>query len=157
MIRFILLVVFSIDSLGDSSADLLGTAVAGTWIAFLAWNVGGVYRKWYLNLLESFIVLKLIVLTAATYYVTVSDGNQSALVNAMVSLDFVVFIGIVGFQIYQRVRNVKLWKEKILPKFPNFSQPKLRYDVDSDVTLSSPTITTVSLSQFRESMLEESN
>ena len=87
----------------------------------------------------------------------VSDGNQSVLVNAMVSLDFVVFIGIVDFHIYQRVRNVKLWKEKILPKFPKFSQPKRGYDVDSEVTLSSPTITTVSLSQFLESMLEESN
>ena len=157
MIRFILFVIFSINSLGDSSADLLSTAVACTWITFLAWNVGGVYRKWYLNLLESFIVLQLIVLTAATYYVTVSDGNQAVLVNAMVSLDFVVFIGIVGFQIYQRVRNVKLWTEKILPKFPKFSQPKQKYDVDSEVTLSSPTTTTICLSELRESMLEESN
>ena len=47
----------AITTLGDPSIAL----------PFLAWNQGGIYKKWYLSVLESFFILQLGFLSAATY------------------------------------------------------------------------------------------
>ena len=84
--------------------------------------VGGVYKNWWLEVLESSFILNLGVLAAATYNMELrgcenrlgfsakwSGRNQTA---AYVSLTiaFVTTVGIFAYHIYLRIRNLQPWK-----------------------------------------------
>ena len=64
-----------------------------------AWVCGGVYRNRCLDALEGSFVLNLVILTAATYYVKLSGGDQDAVGYTSVSIAYATFIGILAFQL----------------------------------------------------------
>ena len=72
-------------------------------LVLLTWPIGhGIYKKWYLNVLEGSFVLNLLILIGGTYQITLSGGSQAALVYTSVSVAFVTFAGIVIFSVCQR-------------------------------------------------------
>ena len=60
---------------------------------------GGVYRNWYLDVLECSFALNLITLVGATSYVNHSGGNQLVVVYTSASIAFATFVCIVAFQL----------------------------------------------------------
>ena len=72
------------------------------------WVVGGVYRKWSLNLLEGSFLINLGLLAFATYYVQTNEGNQAAIVYLSVSIAFGTFVGIVSYHVYMVTSRSKL-------------------------------------------------
>ena len=56
-----------------------------------AWVSGGVYEKWYLDVLEGSFALNLIILVGTTYYIKLAEGNQLAVGYTSVSIAFVTF------------------------------------------------------------------
>ena len=99
VLRFVLLLVFALNpQQGTSinlSAILVGTGILVVW----AWASGGVYRNRCLDALEGSFVLNLIILSAATYHVQLSGGNQDAVGYTSVSIAYATFIGILAFQL----------------------------------------------------------
>ena len=73
-----------------------------------AWASHGVYKNWCLDALEGSFVLNLIILGAATYYVSHSGGDQHAVGYTSVSIALATFIGILTYHIFQQLRHTKL-------------------------------------------------
>ena len=112
VLRFVLLLVFALNSQQDPSINLLAIlAVAGIlqlWVLIS----GGVYTKWYLDALEGSFTLNLIILVGAILYNNNhSEGNRLAAGCTSVSIALVTFIGILIYHIFQQVRHTKLWKK----------------------------------------------
>ena len=93
---------------------ILNALVIHSW----AWVVGGVYKNWWLEVLESSFILNLGVLAAATYNMQLDDcenrlgfspkWNQTAAYISL-SIAFVTTIGIFAYHIYLQIRNMQPW------------------------------------------------
>ena len=87
-----------------------------------AWVVGGVYKNWWLEVLESSFILNLGVLAAATYNMELRgcenrlgfsakwSGRNPTPAYVSLSIAFVTTIGIFVYHIYLRIRNMQPWK-----------------------------------------------
>ena len=144
-LRFVLLLVFTLNLQQDPSINLLAILV-GTGILHLwAWVSGGVYKSWCLDALEGSFALNLIILVGTTYYVKLAKRNQLVVGYTSVSIVFVTFIGIVTYQIFQQARSTKIWKK--LPKVNlQFNRPNLN---------DSPVMEDAHFNQAREPLLED--
>ena len=120
VLRFVLLLVFAFNSPQDPNINLLvilvGTGILHMW----AWVCGGVYRNWFLDVLESSFVLNLTIIAASTIYINASNGNQLAVGYTSISIAFATFIGIFIYNILQQVNHTKLCK-KVNMKFSKLS------------------------------------
>ena len=114
VLRFVLLLAFAIEfspQQDKTSINLLSILVVAGTLQLWAWVSGGVYRNWCLDALEGSFALNLIILAAATFFVTHSGGNQLAVWYTSVSIALITFIGILAYHIFQQVRHTKLWKK----------------------------------------------
>ena len=157
IVRSGLFLTFAINTLGDPSINLLCIIIASLFIAFLAWNQGGVYKKWYLNVLESFFILQLGFLSAATYDVRARGGNQAAVVYTFVGTNLVVFTLIVIFHIFWQLRvycgflNVLKLQTESVPD--DLERPETSNNVQTLPTKSPNKPVSVSVVELRESLL----
>ena len=99
VLRFVLLLVFALNPQQDTSINLLAILVGTGILVVWAWVSGGVYRNRCLDALEGSFVLNLVILSAATYHVQLSGGNQDAVGYTSVSIAYATFIGILAFQL----------------------------------------------------------
>ena len=108
----ILMVTFAVNVLGKNSLNLLTIAGASLLIQTLAWILNGVYKKWYLNILESFFILNLGILSTAVCYakfITQSTNYKPATYTS-VGITFLVLIGILLFHAYKQVARSQKWR-----------------------------------------------
>ena len=99
VLRLVLLLVFAFNVQEEHSVNLLAILVGTGLLHFWVWASGGVYKNWYLDILEGSFALNLIILAAATYHVTLTRGNQLAVGYTSISIAFVTFIGILVYQL----------------------------------------------------------
>ena len=114
VLRFVLLLVFAFNHQQDPSINLITILVGTGFLQLWALASGGVYKNWYLDILEGSFVLNLIILVGNTYHVSHSEGDQLAVGYTSVSIALATFIGIFAYHIFQQLRQTKLWK-----KMPN--------------------------------------
>ena len=148
VLRFVLLLVFALNTQQDPSVNLLAILVGTGFLQMWARTSGGVYRNWCLDALESSFALNLIILTAATYHVNLSRGNQYAVWCTSVSIALATFIGILAYHSFQQLRSTKLWK--MVPKL-NLKRNKL----NTTQTVNNPAVNVADFSRLRESLLED--
>ena len=123
VLRSIMFVTLGFNLNSDPSLTLLLVILTVLVIHLWAWLVGGVYKNWWLEMLESSFILNLGVLTAATYKMQLDDcenrlgfslklGVRNDLTAAYVSLSiaFVTTIGIFTYHIYLQIQNMQPWK-----------------------------------------------
>ena len=113
--RFCLFLVFAFNVNGDTSVNILAITVCliGLQTIIFQFNV---YKAWYLNVLEASFIMNLLVLANGTYYVEISEGNQSALTYTSVSVAFATFCGIVVYHSCLQVKDTMIFK-KLYKKF----------------------------------------
>ena len=118
LVRCVLYIVFSFNSLGDTNKSLLAIVITFTGVGGIAWISGRVYKNFYIEIMESLIYLNLITLSAAT----LTQVNRTALVNVLVGIVFVNMIIITIYQLYLLyISKSKKWlkiKEKLSNIFP---------------------------------------
>ena len=114
VLRCVLLLVFAFNHQQDPSINLITILVGTGFLQLWALASGGVYKNWYLDILEGSFVLNLIILVGANYHVSHSEGNQLAVGYTSVSIALATFIGILTYHIFQQLRHTKLWKK--MPK-----------------------------------------
>ena len=114
VLRCVLLLVFAFNHQQDPSINLITILVGTGFLQLWALASGGVYKNWYLDILEGSFVLNLIILVGNTYHVSHSEGDQLAVGYTSVSIALATFIGIFAYHIFQQLRQTKLWK-----KMPN--------------------------------------
>ena len=107
------IVQYSVSALnikGDPIINLLAIIILVTTTNLYKGSVSGVYRKWPLDILETSIHFNLILLSAATMYVTYNDGNQALLVKISLSIYFITCIIIIGYRVLLSIFGNKLKK-----------------------------------------------
>ena len=97
LVRSSLFLVFAFNALGDPAVNLLAMALTGFLLAIALLGLGGVYKKWPLNILESSSFLNLGILSLATLYVSKAGGNQTALLCISVAIAFLTFVAILFY------------------------------------------------------------
>ena len=154
LIRCALYLVSAFNVFGDQSVNLLSilTVTVGV-LTLLTLFTGRVYKNWYLGILEVSFLLNLILLTAATYHVTATGGNQAAVVYTSIGIAFTIFIGIFTYHIYLQIRETKVWKqmnkkESLYLSDGNDSTENITSPVSMQMR---PTYSTI---QFRESLID---
>ena len=101
VLRFVLLLVFAFEfnPQQNTSINLLAIQVGAGILHLWAWVSGGVYRMRFLDALEGSFALNLIILSATTYHINFSKGNQLIVGYTSISIAFATFIGILAFQL----------------------------------------------------------
>ena len=151
VLRCALLLVFAFNHQQDPSINLITILVGTGFLQLWALASGGVYKNWYLDILEGSFVLNLIILVGNTYHVSHSEGNQYAVWYTSVSIALLTFIGILASHIFQQVRHTKLWKK--MPKL-NLMFKKLNMKEAEENPINN-LIKVADFDQLREPWLED--
>ena len=104
LVRSSLFLVFA--TLSDPAVKLLSTTLTGFLLAILLQGLGGVYKKYPLNVLESLSFLNLGILSLAMLYVRNAGGNQTALVCISVGIAILTFVTI----LFYHMTFTKVWR-----------------------------------------------
>ena len=121
-IVFLVSAIVDIESPQDPHVNLLVIIACNIGLAIWGWNVGGMYKKWYLNALESSFILNLVLLSAATYHVKLAGGDQAAVFYTSVSIAFATFIGIIIYHVCQLIMDTRVWRN-LVRKIHDTRQP----------------------------------
>ena len=89
---------------GSANINLLAIIVTDLLLFMHLALAGGVYKRWYLNVIEYSFFLNLGVLAAATFYTTVTGRGQTAVAYTSVSIAFAMFIIIVVFHMFMKFK-----------------------------------------------------
>ena len=139
LVRTILFSAFAGNVLGKPEIDLFAVIVSIVLVVILYWNSGRVYKKRLWHIAESFYLLNLVILTAATSLLRSleepsSSTRQEIVTDVMVGTAFIVFCAIVlyHFCVYvlktsvTRTKNIKQAVQSLLSnKFRNREQPTI--------------------------------
>ena len=162
VLRFVLLLVFTFNFQRDPSINMLAILLGAGILQLWAWVSGGVYKNWCLDALEGSFALNLILLSAATYHVKLSGGDQRAVGYISVSIALSTFVGVLAYYIFQQLRHTKLWKK--MPKLNmklRFKKLKTKLNIKlstketEDNNLTNDLTESVKFDQFREPLLED--
>ena len=171
LVRIVLFTIFGGNALGDPRINLFAiTTVVATLLVF--WVIAGkVYKKLWMKLLESFFLLNLIILAAATLFLKSLEGfsvvrKQAVLTSIMVGSAALVFIGILAYHCCQEVTKKSIFKN-ILAKCIAFVT-----DADHDrgcaensegvsdgstaAVPQQPTVSVIAMNELREPLLTDS-
>ena len=121
VVRVALFLVFSVNVFGDPAVSLLTIIVTTFCMNYFTITVGGVYKNSLLNMIEYSFFLNLGVLSSATLFTTLTDGDQTAVVYTSVAIAFVTFMIITIYHILVRVI-----KEQQRQRFTEWATEKLR-------------------------------
>ena len=105
LLRCAVFLVFAFNISGDASVNLL--VISSTAFGIIGWLTisGVVYKSRYLNAIEVSFILNLGVLAVATYHVNQSGGSQVAVAYTSVGIAFLMFVGVVIYHIYMRIKS----------------------------------------------------
>ena len=148
LVRVVLFVTFSLNVLGAPDLNLMMTATACLTILMLAWALGGVYKKWPLDILESSYFLNLGVLSVGMNYVHHRGGSKTAVTYTSVTIALLVFTGTVIYHLYKQISNslflrngIRHIKRKCQKLPTELEQPILHIHTDATREESNPTVT----------------
>ena len=94
LVRCVLYIVFSVNSLGDTDKSLLAIIITFTGIGFIF--SGRIYRSIYVNIIEASIYLNLVILSAGTLV----EVNRAALSYTLIGIVFATMIGSIVYQFH---------------------------------------------------------
>jgi len=127
-------------------------------------NLGGIYKNRMLNNIEYSFFLNLGVLSSATLFTKLTDGNQTAVVYTSVSIACATFMGIVLYHLLERVtpeqqqHKFLMWfisKLKTLKRCARYLSKRKRNQENINNLLLAPPIT--ASIELREPLLENFN
>lgn len=155
VLRFVLLLVFGTNVLGDSSENLLTISAASFGLLVWPWMFANVYKKWYLSALEASYLLNLGILAVATNYVKQAGGNQAAVAYTSTGIAFATFIVIVLYHVYLQTKKFLHREDNLQPQVQGNDYDRLPVEDAGDRPLAAPSTTYVSYGsgQFREPLL----
>ena len=156
VLRFILLLLFVVNSFGNTSFNIFIIILVSFSNLTIAWITGGLYKNWCFNVLECFFHLQLGVFATGTYYVSTIDGNQAALSYTMLSIDLVVFVGIIIFHSLWRVSDSEPWKV-LGTRVSQYLNKQNGTGMEFEFPVQMPQTDTrdISIPQLREPLIEE--
>ena len=101
LVRCALYIVFSFNSLGGTKYSLLAIIVAFSAVGSTTWLVKGIYRYFYMDVIEVSVYMNLIVLSAAA--AILSEAHKAIVAYLLVGIVFSTAVGIAMYHIHQFV------------------------------------------------------
>ena len=163
VVRLVLFAIFAGNALGDPQINLFAIIMIVFLIMIYCWNQGNVYKNCILNILESFYMLNLGTFATARMFLKASQRssqlNQEILACVMVGSVFVLSCTILLYHLLELIKNkgIPHW---VLKHFRKTKVEEVEVQSNSSGKGSPepppyqpPTVTTVDLSQLRESLL----
>ena len=108
LVRVCLFLIFSVNSLGDPTINVL--AVVATTFCLLTYIslIGGIYKLWFLNVLENVFLLNLGLLSAAVgFYQSSTTTVVPAITCTSVGISFLLFVAIVFSHAFFRIMKTR--------------------------------------------------
>ena len=104
LVRIVLFLIISMNSHGKADINLL--AIISTVLSLLVYLAfaGGVYKAWYLNIIQYSFFLNLGILSSATFYTMVNGYGQIAVVYTSVGIAFTLFLVIAVFHVLTKFK-----------------------------------------------------
>ena len=114
LVRVCLFLVFSLNTYGDPTINLLAIiACMLTLFAYLS-IIGGVYKVWWINLIESAFIMNLGLLSAAGLYKVAANVAMTPIItNTSTGVAFVLLIAIVSYHLAAKISQTKCGKKLI--------------------------------------------
>ena len=165
VLRLVLIAIFSGNALGNPRINLFAVIVV---VLVLINNGNRVYKKIWLNLLESFFLLNLGIISAATLFLKSLSieglsvvENQTILTSIMVGSAFVVFIGILTYHFSQELAKWNLFKQllakhKLDHRRGTIEPHPINEGIGDGSTCAAPkppTVSVIAMSELREPLL----
>jgi len=107
LVRFILFLFYASNSLGDASLNILITGIAASFLLVLEWAFLGIYRNWFLDVLEGSFLVNIAILSAATLYTKPENGNQTIVAFISVAIACAMMLGILIYHVGIRIWNLR--------------------------------------------------
>ena len=121
LFRCVLYILFSFNSLGGTSYSLLAIIIAFSGVGTITWLAKGIYRHFYMDVIEVSIYMNLITLSASA--AILPETYKELITYILVGIVFVKAFGIVVYQIHLRyLSKSALWR-KIKAKIPCLHKP----------------------------------
>ena len=107
LVRILLFLVFSTSTKGSADINLLAIVVTVLSLLVYVALTGGIYKAWYLNVIEYSFFLNLGVLASATLYTIINGQGQVAVAYTSVSIAFTLFTIIVVFRMLIKLKSTQ--------------------------------------------------
>ena len=109
LVRLLLIITFALNTRGKININLRAILMSCLFILSMAWSVGGVYKKTYLNILNSLSIVNLGVLS--TLLIARDNGVTIAYFSA--SLAVLTMLCVLGWHVLERLRPLyRMWRRK---------------------------------------------
>ena len=109
LLRLILFAIFACNAFGNPQVNLVAIVIILSGVPTVLYSLNfAVYKRRFVQLWEGFFLSNLVIFAVATFYLTdskASSRNQEVLADVMVGSAFLVFIIVIGYHFYQRVRE----------------------------------------------------
>lgn len=120
LVRCVLYIVFSFNSLGGTNYSLLAIIIGFSGVGTITWLAKGIYRHFYIDVIEVSIYMNLITLSASA--AILPETYKELVTYILVGIVFVNALGIVVYQIHLHYfAKSALWL-KIKAKIPCFQK-----------------------------------
>ena len=158
LVRTVLILFFTLNILGNQRMNLLFIVTVCIIILGLMWNIGTVYKHWWVNVIVSFYVVNLALLAGWCEYnhqtSTSYARDQSIIAYVLVGSALLVFIVIAVIRVVTRVKSVVSKKRHAQPQSLEMCQLTAVLADDEPVLLTRPVLPTVSYIDFKHSESE---
>ena len=104
VVRFVLLLVFGTNVLGEDSENLLAISAASFGLLAWPWLMGTVYKSLYLSALEASFILNLGISAVANIYIQQAGGSQAIVAYMSTGIAFATFIAILLYHIDLQIK-----------------------------------------------------
>ena len=173
LIRVVLFTIFAGNILGKPEINLFAVIVVITLLVMFGWNAGSVYKNRLWNIVESFYLLNLLILAAATLLLRSleepSSRAQEIVTDVMAGTAFALFCAIVLYHVcvyvvpvavsYCQAEEIKtrIWEAMRRLKFRHQEHPTAAAGPNDTPTVhqNEPTVTHIELNLLREPLLSE--
>lgn len=105
LVRVCIFLSFTAGEIDNSNVPLIALSSLFTAIAIIPWLSSRIYKKLYVDILESSFILNICVLLNLTYHLQAVNGNQKIVSSLSVGIAFVEFVGILVFHLCLRLRK----------------------------------------------------
>ena len=136
LVRVCLFLVFSLNIFGDPVINLL-TIVASmfTLLAYLS-MIGGVYKLWWINLIETAFIMNLGLLSSAGLYKVAANVSITPITYTSTGIAFLLFVAIVSYHLIANMSQTKCGQTlitRVKKTYHSFQQRRITIDIEEDI------------------------
>ena len=108
--RLVLYFVDAVNVLGNGNVNLLSTVIAVAVLSVWMGLFEQPYKSQLLGAIEYFFLLNVLILSVSTLYIRSTQGSQSILAYTSTALSLIMFVAILLFHAYLRIKHTNTWK-----------------------------------------------